>query len=287
LGVRAALLASCALGLAAPARPAEPAAAPALRLAPDRVRPGDAFLVLVRGAGEPSAEVGGRRLAFAPAPDGWLAVAALPIEAEPGPLEVRVARPEGPLAAVLEVEPGSWVERRIRVSERFVRPPPPSVKRRIEADREAFSRAFSQPPGPFLVDGPFAWPRRAEVTGRFGDRRTLNGRKSSRHYGLDLSGRMGAKVHAAQAGRAVLVRDCWASGRSVVLWHGSDLYTLYLHLQRAAVREGQEVRRGDLVGRVGRSGRVSGPHLHWGVKVGELYVDPESVLRLPLDLAVR
>ena len=106
--------------------------------------------------------------------------------------------------------------------------------------------------------------------------------KPSQHYGLDLAGRVGAPIAAANAGRVVLVRDCWASGRTVVLWHGAGLYTTYFHLSRTLVPEGAHVARGQRIGLVGKTGRVSGPHLHWGVKVGDLYVDPRSVLGLPL-----
>jgi len=163
-----------------------------------------------------------------------------------------------------------------------VEPHPPEVLERLEADRAALAEAFAQPPTPPLFAGSFALPRRARVTGRFGVERVLNGVKSSQHYGLDLSGRVGDPVAAANAGKVVLVRDCWASGKTLVLFHGAGLYTTYLHLSRALVEEGAMVSRGERIGLVGRSGRVSGPHLHFGTKVHDLYVDPESVLRLPL-----
>ena len=81
----------------------------------------------------------------------------------------------------------------------------------------------------------------------------------------------------------VLVRNGWASGNSVVIWHGAGLYTTYFHLSRVRVREGQVVGLGERLGDVGATGRASGPHLHWGVRVGDLYVDPRSVLRLSFD----
>jgi murein DD-endopeptidase MepM/ murein hydrolase activator NlpD len=262
--------------------------APSAEVQPARARPGDAFLVVVRGAASaPSARAAGRDLALWPAPGGFAAVGGLPVETPPGPLDVEVLLPvDGGepvrLAPRLEVEPAGFPHRALTVEKRFVRPPPPSVQRRIEADRAAFARAFDQPASPPLFAGSFAWPRQDRVTAGFGEQRTMNGVKPSQHYGLDLAGAVGAPVGSAQAGRVVLVRDCWASGRSVVVWHGAGLFTTYFHLSRALVREGDLVGRGQRLGLVGATGRVSGPHLHWGVRVGDLYVDPASVLRLPM-----
>ena len=276
---------------------------------PARVRPGDAFLVVVRGVSRPrvagaaprapSAQVAGRPLAFFPTAHGFTAVAALPVEAEPGRLRIAVELPVEPPAelpgglegaragpeprrlwASLEVTPPRFPTRDLTVGARFVEPRPPQVEERIEADRAALARAFAQPPSPPLFRGRFDWPRRDRVSARYGERRTFNGVKPSQHYGLDLAGREGAPVTASNGGEVVLVRDCWASGITVVVWHGAGLSTTYLHLSRALVREGERVERGQPVGEVGATGRSSGPHLHWGVKVGDLYVDPESVLRI-------
>jgi murein DD-endopeptidase MepM/ murein hydrolase activator NlpD len=226
--------------------------------------------------------VAGRPVQFFAIPGGHRAVVPLPLEQEPGALAVEVLREgEPPARAALEIAPGDFAEKRLRVSDRYVRPPPPKVQARMEADQRAFDRAFAQAESPPLFAAGFAWPREDEVTGRFGDRRTLNGKKQSRHHGLDLGGATGAPVAATNAGRVVLVRDCWASGLSVVLFHGAGLFSTYYHLSKALVREGDEVQRGQQIGLVGKSGRVTGPHLHWGVKVAGLYVDPESVLRLP------
>lgn len=264
--------------------------APSVEVVPRHARPGDAFLVVVRGTeGPPAASVAGRALGFYQVPGGFAAVAGLPVETPAGRLPVVVSLPGATagaarpsLEATLEVTAPAFAHRQLEVDSRFVRPPPPDVQRRIDEDRAAFAAAFAQPHAPPLFAAPFTWPRRARVTARFGEERTLNGVKPSQHYGLDLAGKVGAPVSAANVGEVVLVRDCWASGITVVLWHGAGLYTTYFHLARAAVREGEHVARGGRVGLVGKSGRASGPHLHWGVRVGDLYVDPESVLRLPL-----
>jgi murein DD-endopeptidase MepM/ murein hydrolase activator NlpD len=283
------LAVASALGLA----PATSAAAarsspprPRVEITPRRVLPGDAFLVRVRTTqpAPPAANVAGRPLSFFPVAGGFVAVGALPVETAAGPLPIAVVAGEVELAGELEVAPAAFRHRALTVQRRYVEPPDPAVQARIDEDRAAFAVAFAQPPVPPLFAKRFALPRRDRVTAGFGDQRTLNGVKPSQHYGMDLAGKVGAPVVAANAGEVVLVRDCWASGQSIILWHGAGLYTTYFHLSRALVRPGDRVARGQRIGAVGRSGRVSGPHLHWGVRVGDLYVDPASLLRLPVAL---
>ncbi len=278
-----------ALALAASQADAATGTGPSLQLLPGRVRPGDAFLVRVRaGRGGPldparvEGDVAGRRLSFFALDGGVAAIGALPVETPPGPLPIRIEAGDGPLLGHLLVAAPRFPARALRVPPRFVERPDPGVQARIDDDRAAFARAFSRPAGPPLFASPFVLPRRARVTAGYGELRTLNGVKPSQHYGLDLAGPEGAPVAASNDGEVVLVRDCWASGRTVILRHGAGVYTAYFHLARALVVEGQRVARGQRIGRVGATGRASGPHLHWSVRVGDLYVDPASVLRLRL-----
>jgi hypothetical protein len=256
---------------------------PTLQVQPERPRPGDPLLVSVRGTYEtPTGSVGGRPLTFFPVEGGHVALTGLPVETAPGPLEV-VVRPasRGPaLRHPLQVAEPAWRTRELTVARKFTRPPSAALKRRMKADREAFARAFTQPPSPPRVRGRFSLPREATFTAFFGDRRTYNGQTKSQHYGLDIDGDVGDPLHAAHDGKVVMVRDCFASGNTVVVDHGAGLYTAYFHLTRFQVREGQEVRQGDVLGTVGRTGRVTGPHLHWSVKVDGLYVDPQTLLTL-------
>ncbi|HEU4385340.1 MAG TPA: M23 family metallopeptidase [Anaeromyxobacteraceae bacterium] len=273
-----------ALPAPGPAAAGPSGSAPSIALEPSRVRPGDAFLVTVRGVAEaPQGEVLGRPLRFYPVAGGFQALAGLSVEASPGllPIAVAAAGPAGEatLAAELELAEPAFAETEIRVAQKFITPPP-EARRRMKRDQTAFDRAFAQAFEPPLYRERFAWPRQDELTARYGDRRIFNGQKLSQHYGVDLAGRSGDPVAAANDGLVVLVRDCYGSGKSVVVWHGAGLYSVYFHLSRFAVQEGARVRRGDLLGRVGQTGRATGPHLHWGTKLDGLYVDPESVLRL-------
>jgi murein DD-endopeptidase MepM/ murein hydrolase activator NlpD len=258
------------------------AAAPAVTVAPAQARPGDAVLVRVTGAdATPVGTLAGRPLLFWRQGAEWRALGALPIETAPGVLSAAVeaggARDEAPLVVV---EPG-FPSRHLTLPRRYVEEPvDPKLKARIARDHRAFDAAWNQPPAPpRFLDG-FALPRAAAMTGRFGDQRVLNDRKPSVHYGLDLTGPRGAPVAAAADGTVVLTRNAYYSGRTVVLWHGAGVFTLYFHLDRVDVRIGQQVHKGQRLGRLGATGRASGPHLHWSAKVSGLYVDPESLLAM-------
>jgi murein DD-endopeptidase MepM/ murein hydrolase activator NlpD len=257
------------------------AAAPApASFGPPAARPGDAVLVRVRTPDEPRATLAGRPLSFWRRGDEAWSVAALPIETPPGPAAVEISLAGEPAfaATLTVVEPG-FRSKSIRVPEKYVTPPP-EVRARIQRDNAAFAAAWRQPFAPPLFTGRFEWPRPEETGGRFGDKRILNGKKESVHYGIDIGAPRGAPVHAANDGEVVLARDCYYSGRTVVLWHGADLFTAYFHMDRLAVKRGQRVRKGDKLGVVGSTGRSTGPHLHWSVKLAGLYVDPESVLAI-------
>jgi hypothetical protein len=259
------------------------AAAPRLNvvIAPPAARPGDAVLVRVSGAlAEPRGTLAGRPLGFYRVGREWRALAALPTETPvgevPTTIEAGDARAERTLAIV---EPG-WPERAISgVPAKFIEPPP-EVTARIAADRAAFEAAYARPFEPPRFRRAFAWPRRARLTGRFGDQRVFDGVKRSVHYGADVTGPVGAPIGAANDGIVVLVRDAYLSGRTVLVAHGAGVFTAYFHLSRIEVRHGQTVRRGARIGRLGATGRASGPHLHWSVRVGGLFVDPESLLAI-------
>jgi murein DD-endopeptidase MepM/ murein hydrolase activator NlpD len=103
---------------------------------------------------------------------------------------------------------------------------------------------------------------------------------NSQHFGTDLSARLGDRASASNDGEVVFVRDCFYSGKTVIVHHGANVYTAYFHLSKVAVEEGQKVRRGQKIGEAGDSGRTTGPHVHFGVRIGDLYVDPITFLSL-------
>ncbi|HTC24376.1 MAG TPA: M23 family metallopeptidase, partial [Gemmatimonadales bacterium] len=159
--------------------------------------------------------------------------------------------------------------------------PDTAAQRRI-GDEITQARAISHDAHetPRLWSQSFRPPRAGRVTSPFGSARVLNGEVQSRHLGTDFAGAVGAPVRAANAGVVALVGDFYLAGTVVYVDHGEGLVTGYFHLSRALVAQGDTVTRGQILGRVGKSGRVTGPHLHWIARYGSITVDPMSLLRL-------
>ena len=133
---------------------------------------------------------------------------------------------------------------------------------------------------PRLWSKPFMRPRSTAITSRFGAGRTFNGAVTSRHLGVDLRGAMGAPVLAANRGVVAAVDTFYLGGRIVYIDHGEGVVTAYMHLSRILVSVGDTVARGQRIGLVGATGRVTGPHLHWAARYGALTVNPLDLLRV-------
>ena len=251
-----------------------------IRWRPAAPRQGSLIIVTARDAltgrlaGEPLHFVSGQALAAVPliADDNIrLEVFTLQGDVFDG---IRVSLPVATRAAARE---------RIRVDARFTAPPDSALQERIarerELSRDAAARAHLVPR---LWQAPFLRPRpaSARVTSPFGGGRRVNGVWRSRHYGLDLDGRTGDPVHASNRGIVALVGDFFYGGRSVYVHHGLGLMTVYHHLSQPLVAAGDTVGRGQVIGLVGATGRVTGPHLHWGAQYGNVAFDPSDLLTM-------
>ncbi len=127
--------------------------------------------------------------------------------------------------------------------------------------------------------GDFIMPAEGRLIENFGSRRKINGQARSPHNGIDISAPAGTEIHAGNDGIVVMVDDLFFAGKSVFIDHGLGAYTFYSHLSQVNVSLGDKVRRGDLIGLVGSSGRATGPHLHWGMKINGARINPLSVTR--------
>ncbi|MBI3059358.1 MAG: M23 family metallopeptidase [Deltaproteobacteria bacterium] len=134
-----------------------------------------------------------------------------------------------------------------------------------------------------MWDGRFVAPVSGGITSPFGLRRVVNGWPRSPHGGVDLKAASGTEILAANHGRVVLREEFFFSGKSLVLDHGGGLYTMYFHLADFRVEKDSQVRKGDLIGWAGKTGRVTGPHLHWGVRLNGARVDPFELLEATGD----
>ncbi len=142
--------------------------------------------------------------------------------------------------------------------------------RKLDTDREYFKSGFT-------------WPVKGPLSGVFGSKRILNGKPKSPHNGADIAAATGALVTAAADGVVVLVQDgMFYTGKTVMIDHGFGLTTIYAHMSKILTTEGAIVHQGDAIGRVGRTGRVTGPHLHWGATLFTTHLDP-ALLAGPMN----
>lgn len=182
---------------------------------------------------------------------------------------------------VIPVEPTAFDHEELTVAPRFGSPPS-EEDRALRAADVAKARAVSEAAHetPRLWDGRVELPRDDRVTSGFGNGRVFNGQVSSRHMGLDLDGEPGDTVYAAARGVVELVDTFQLAGNIVYLNHGAGLVSGYFHLSEQLVSPGDTVVAGMPIGRVGATGRVTGPHLHWVVRYGHTSVDPRSLLEI-------
>ena len=170
---------------------------------------------------------------------------------------------------------------RLRVDRRFTRPMDAATEARIERENEvARSIGHRAQDTPQLWTLPFLRPRQARVTSRFGSGRVFNGRVSSSHLGIDYRGATGDPIYAANRGVVALVDTFFLAGNVVYIDHGDGIVTGYFHMSQPEVAAGDTVERGQEIGRVGATGRVTGPHLHWSARFGALTIDPADLLSL-------
>lgn len=179
----------------------------------------------------------------------------------------------------LEVRHRERAVQRLTLPAETVTPQAPDVLERIARERQMLSDIFSRSTEPLLWRH-FVRPVNDPAGSPFGVRRILNDQPRAPHSGVDFRSPRGTPVRAAARGRAVLVADLFFTGKTVVLDHGGGLYSLYAHLESFSCAQGDLLEAGIVLGRVGSTGRSTGPHLHWGVRLQNQRIDPLVLLEL-------
>lgn len=228
-------------------------------------------------------ELAGEPLHFERFTDGFEALGAVPFSAQDSAAaRVVIERADSmgdTVIAALPVARRRVPRERLHVAPDFAEPPD-SLTERIRLEQELVQgvrqRAHETPR---LWRVPFVRPRASAVTSVFGVARVFNKVLRSRHWGVDFAGQIGAPVRAANRGVVALVADLYYSGTTVLIDHGAGLVTGYFHLSRVLVVPGDTVDTGQLIGRVGATGRVTKSHLHWFGAYGAITVDPLDLLR--------
>jgi murein DD-endopeptidase MepM/ murein hydrolase activator NlpD len=236
--------------------------------------PGGIAIVCVGRAPGPAPEVTfeGQRVLVARVGEAWQAVVGLPLALKPGAHELAVTREKTERVVPFRVGSHEYATQHVTLANR----------RQVEREQDLLARAFSTF-SDFESDGlAFDLPSAGPVSGGFGSRRFFNNEPRLPHSGLDIAAAEGTPIHAPAAGRVIETGDFFFNGLTVVLDHGQGVITMYNHLSRIDVVKGLQVARGERIGAVGRTGRVTGPHLHWSVSLNNARVDP--ALFLPVEV---
>jgi murein DD-endopeptidase MepM/ murein hydrolase activator NlpD len=287
------LLFAAACTVACAAAPAARAQSLRVEWVPEQPVVGTLFVVRVDAPAEARpASLTGRfadePLHFQPGDSVWSwAVAAVPIDAR-GALDLALdvrwedGRAET-IARSVTLAAGSYRMERLTVAPEFGSPLSPELQRRTEEEAARAMRVAvgAHDTGALWTDGGFARPRGTRITSGFGNGREFNGQVQSRHMGTDFNGGVGDPVLAPAHGVVRIVDRFYLGGNVIYVDHGGGLSTAYLHLSEALVQPGDTIRAGQRIGSVGATGRVTGPHLHWIVRYGNVTVDPLSVVALP------
>lgn len=203
----------------------------------------------------------------------------------PRTMELEVAFVNGSVSShILEIARRQYATQRINNLAENTVTPPPKVYGQIDRDRKAIRVVRSRDTDTLFFLQSFDWPVHGIITGVYGVKRILNGKPRSPHYGIDIAAPLGTPVKTPVAGELVLIRDMYFSGITAVIDHGHGISSTFLHLDKVYAKIGTRVKKGQVIGTVGASGRATGPHLDWRVNWFEQRLDPQLLVdEMPLN----
>jgi len=211
-------------------------------------------------------------------PDGRYAIVGIPLTASPGTQHLLIKQDGHQRTLDFVITDKAYRTQRLTIKDkRKVNPNAEDMQRiRRETKRIKWALNYWSDTAPQTLH--LKLPVAGIPSDSFGSRRIFNGQPRKPHSGMDIAAPEGTPVHAPATGTVIEIGDYFFNGNSVFIDHGQGLVTMYCHLSRISVTEGQRVKTGDLIGEVGKTGRVTGPHLHWGVSLNNARIDPSLVL---------
>jgi len=219
--------------------------------------------------------------------DSHFGLIAIPFRTAPGPAKLVLswtnAAGDHSRTIPFRIVAGKYKTDELKVASSRVNPNKKNVER---AQKEALKikRVYDEGSITRLWDGDFQLPMTSDITSPFGNKRVFNGQLKSFHNGVDFRARSATPVFAANSGVVKLAENLFYSGNAVVIDHGTGIFTIYAHLSRIDVAAGRHIEKGQRLGLTGATGRVSGPHLHWGVKVRGVAVNPMQLIEVMSSL---
>ena len=245
-------------------------------------RPGGIAVIPVTGSAEGYAPVvtfGDRRALVVQRDDEWVAVVGIPLDHEGGPARLSIALPDLAVTEIpFEVVPHAYREQRLTVQNQSYVDPAPDQLERILAERALIDAALAGWRELPYVDVELLAPVSGSQSPSFGFRRYFNDQPRAPHKGMDIAAAAGTPIVASADGIVSIADEFFFNGKTVIIDHGQGLMTMYCHLDAMDVGAGQNLHRGTTIGKVGATGRVTGPHLHFGVYLNGTAVDPALLL---------
>jgi murein DD-endopeptidase MepM/ murein hydrolase activator NlpD len=260
------------------------ARSPRIVISPKTIRQGDAFIVKVTGIESPavpSATVAKNAIQFSSCGKGcFIGIGAIGIDAKTGTylVKIKAGKKRGKIS--LTVKKAFVQTIALSLPEEKVTLSPDDLE--IVQEENNRLKALFLTISERLWEGVFRIPADNEISTPFGTRRIMNETWTSIHRGVDIKGSEGDEVRASNNGKVVLAQGLFLGGNTIILDHGQGIHTVYMHLSQMNVCSGDSVSKGDVIGLIGSTGRSTGPHLHFGVKISDVSVNPLSVLKLDL-----
>ncbi|HEX9019793.1 MAG TPA: M23 family metallopeptidase [Nitrospirota bacterium] len=269
------------LGLPLLAR-AETTMQPEIIIEPAAPGPGDIMVVTVKNAAGPVAGTfNGNKLYFNPSKDSFKAIAAIDYFTGPGTYNLGISINGAELKRAVEVVKKEYEVQQLTLPKRMVELSPRN-EARVEREQKRMAAIWPNEHERSWT-GDFINPLEGEIITPFGVRRIINKVPKSPHTGIDVAGEKGDPIKAPNDAVVALIDAQFFAGNALILDHGQGIYTMFFHLSKIIVKKGQKVKKGDVIALVGATGRATGPHLHWGVRIQGARVDPLELIHLKLE----
>jgi murein DD-endopeptidase MepM/ murein hydrolase activator NlpD len=239
-----------------------------------RVPGGIAFVPVPGGEMAPTVIFNTHRVAVVRRDEQWVAVVGIPLAEKPGELKIKVSTAQGTTEVPFSITDKKYRTQYLTIKDQRKVEPNPDDLKRIGLETKRSDTALSKFTALQTSSLQLLAPIEGVRSDSYGSRRVFNGQPRSPHSGMDIAAAKGTPIKSPAAGKVVEAGEFFFNGNTLYIDHGDGLVTMYCHLDTIKVKLGDEVTRGELIGTVGATGRVTGPHLHWGVARNRAMVDP-------------